>query len=368
MSEITAIRKFPCPACGAEAEWNPKKQMLVCPYCGAQSPAEIKSDGTLVEENDLMAALRAIPDSERGWEAEKKTVRCQNCNAISVFDAKRVAQRCDFCGSPSLIAVDDIKAPIRPSALLPFKIAQDKVREDVRRWYGSHWFAPNRLRIKALTDQVHGLYLPYWTFDAHVHADWQADSGRYYYVENDKGEREQRVEWRPVSGSLEHFFDDLLVPASRGVHPKLLEKIAPFPTTSDITPYDPGYLSGWVVEQYQIDLAAAAQDSRNRMEAQVRSMCASKVPGDTYRNLRVDADYSALTFKHVLLPVWLLTYTYGAKTYQVVANGYTGKIAGKYPISWIKVSIVVAAVLLLIFLYLVLHNGGHTSMNFRFHH
>jgi len=367
MSEITAIRKFPCPACGAEAEWNPKKQMLVCPYCGAQSPAEIKSDGTLVEENDLVAALRAIPDNERGWDAEKKTVRCQNCNAISVFDAKRVAQRCDFCGSPSLIAVDDIKAPIRPGALLPFKIAQDKVREDVRQWYASHWFAPNKLGIKALTDQVHGLYIPYWTFDAHVHADWRADSGRYYYVENDKGEREQRVEWRPVSGSLEHFFDDLLVPASRGVNPTLLEKIGPFPTTTDIMPYDPGYLSGWVVEQYQIDLPAAAQDSRNRMDAQLRSMCASQVPGDTYRNLGVDADYSALTFKHVLLPVWLLTYTYGAKTYQVVANGYTGKIAGKYPISWIKVSIVVAAVLLLILIYLFLHNGGHVSGQYRFH-
>src|SRR4051812_31559494 len=318
MSEITAIRKFPCPACGAEAEWNPKKQMLVCPYCGAQSPAEIKSDGTLVEENDLIAALRAIPDSERGWEADKKTVRCQNCNAISVFDATRTAQRCDFCGSPSLISIDDIKAPIRPAALLPFKISQDKVREDVRAWYGSHWFAPNRLGIKALTDQVHGLYLPYWTFDAHVAAQWQAEAGYYYYVENDKGERQQRTRWQSASGSLEHFFDDVLVPASRGVMPQLLEKIAPFPTTSEIVPYDPAYLSGWVVEQYQIDLPAAAQNSRTRMDAQMQSMCASKVPGDTYRGLRVDSDYSGQTFKHVLLPVWLLTYTYGATTYQVV--------------------------------------------------
>ena len=76
--ELSAKRKFPCPACGAEAEWNPAKQMLVCPFCGTQSKAEIKGDGTLVEESGLMAALRAIPDDQRGWAAEKKTVRCQS--------------------------------------------------------------------------------------------------------------------------------------------------------------------------------------------------------------------------------------------------------------------------------------------------
>ncbi len=82
-------------------------------------------------------------------------------------------------------------------------------------------------------------------------------------------------------------------------------------------------------------------------------MCAAQVAGDTYRNLRVDADYSAQTFKHVLLPVWVLTYNYGATTYQVVADNYTGKVAGKYPISWIKVSIVVAAILAVIVVYLL---------------
>jgi Zn finger protein HypA/HybF involved in hydrogenase expression len=366
MSEVTAIRKFPCPACGAEAEWNPKKQKLVCPYCGAESAAPVNKDTTQVQENDLLEALKHVPDSDRGWETEKKTVRCQNCNAISVFDAAHVGKRCDFCGSPSLIAMDDIKAPIRPGAVLPFKIAQDKVRDEVRRWYGSHWFAPNALGVKALTDQVRGVYLPFWTFDAQVAAKWQAEAGHYYYVQNDKGEREQRVNWQYASGALDHFFDDVLVPASRGVNGKLLDQISPYPTTTDLVPYDPGYLSGWVVEQYQVDLPAATQDCRGRMENELRSMCASQIPGDTYRNLNVNANYSAQTYKHVLLPVWLLTYNYGAKTYQVVANGYTGKVAGKYPVSWIKVTIVVAVVLFIIVLYLLMRGHAHTSSHFNF--
>ena len=89
-------------------------------------------------------------------------------------------------------------------------------------------------------------------------------------------------------------------------------------------PYDPGYVSGWVVEQYQIDLVAAAEHARRVMDGKVRAMCSQQVPGDTQRNLQVDADYSAQTFKHILVPVWLLAYNYGRQTYQVVINGVTG--------------------------------------------
>ncbi|HSJ04164.1 MAG: zinc ribbon domain-containing protein [Verrucomicrobium sp.] len=356
-SEVTAINKFPCPACGAEAVWNPGKRALVCPYCGTESPAEIKADGTLVQENDLISALQSLPEEDTGWATERKTVRCQSCNAISVFDSKRVAQRCDFCGSPALMAVDDIKAPIRPAGLLPFKVAEAAVREQIRQWYGSHWFAPNNLKGKALTDTVHGIYLPYWTFDAHVSAQWEAEAGYYYYVRNSKGESERRTRWEHASGALEHFFDDTLVPASSGVHEKLLNELEPFPTTTEIMPYDPGYLSGWVVEQYQVDLVAATQASRNRMEAAVRSMCASQVPGDTHRNLQVQADYSGQTFKHILLPVWMLAYTYGTKSFQVTVNGATGKIAGEYPISWVKVALVTIAALIVILIFLYLNNS-----------
>ena len=357
MSELTAIRKFPCPACGAEAVWNPTKRVLACPYCGTDSPADIKSDGTLVEENDLIVALRALPEDQRGWAAKRKSVRCQSCQAISVFDEKRVAQRCDFCGSPSLINLEDTGAPIRPMGLLPFTIAESKVREDIRQWYGSHWFAPNNLKGKALTDTLHGVYLPYWTFDAHVASQWTAEAGYRYTVRDSQGRTETRTRWEHASGALEHFFDDTLVPASKGVHEKLLHQLEPFPTSKELKPYDPGYLSGWVVEQYQIDLVAAAQASRQRMDAAVRSMCTAQIPGDTSRNLAVESDYTAQTFKHVLLPVWLLTYTYGSRAFQVTVNGATGKVAGEYPISWVKVAIVTVLGIIILLLFLLLQGG-----------
>ena len=135
MSEITALAKHACPACGAEANWNPAKRALVCPYCGTVSPTELAADGSVIKEHDLVAALRQLPENRKGWEADRVAVQCQSCKAISLFDPKHVAKNCEFCGSPSIVPQDAARSPIVPESVLPFQIAESKVREDLRRWY-----------------------------------------------------------------------------------------------------------------------------------------------------------------------------------------------------------------------------------------
>jgi predicted RNA-binding Zn-ribbon protein involved in translation (DUF1610 family) len=350
MTEVAALDKHACPACGAQANWNAGKQALVCPYCGAVSPVELASDGTIVKEHDLVAALRNIPSDRKGWEADRVSVQCQSCKAITLFEPGRVAQNCEFCGSPKIVPQTATRAPIVPESVLPFQVSESKVREDLRRWYGSRWFAPNRLRSAALTDKVHGLYIPYWTFDAQVAARWTAEAGYYYYVTERRGgktERVRKVRWEPAAGALEHFFDDELVAATKGVPADLLRKVEPFQTQA-LVPYDHGYVSGWVVEQYQIDLVAAAQHARARMDATTRQLCSQQVPGDTQRNLQVDATYTGQTFKHVLVPLWIVAYNYGSRTFQVLVNGQTGRIAGTHPYSWIKIALAVFAALIVL--------------------
>jgi hypothetical protein len=364
LNKAVAQKKFSCPACGAEAQWNPGKKAIVCPFCGTVSPAqeELTATGeTIIVEHDLVAAMRGIPDEQRGWQAQKTSVRCQSCQAISVFDPQRVSQRCDFCGSTALVPYQEIKEAFSPESLLPMKISETQVRDAIHRWYGSRWFAPNKLKRGALTDIVKGLYIPYWTFDAQVHADWTAESGYYYYetesYTDSNGQRQtrevQRTRWEPSAGSLDHFFDDELVPASKGVHEERLRSIEPFPT-KELVPYNAAYLSGWVVERYQIDLIAAAKEARAEMDSEMERLCSADVPGDTQRDLQVDSDYSGQTFKHILVPIWLLTYNYGASNFQVVINGYTGTISGAYPKSWVKIMLAVLAGLALVGLIFLL--------------
>jgi hypothetical protein len=364
MPDIAALEKHPCAACGAQAEWNPAKQRLVCPFCGTEAPYQVDADSGKIQELDLVAALRALPDEQRGWETERRSVQCQSCKAVMVYDPARVGQNCEFCGSPALVDYQEIKAPIRPQSLLPFTITAGQVRDRLRAWYAGRWFAPNALKARALVDRIKGLYLPYWTFDAHADCPWTAEAGYYYYVTesytDNQGKRQTRqvrkVRWEPAAGRIQHFFDDEPVCGSRGVDAGLMKGIEPFPT-KELVPYDTAYLSGYVVEHYQVVLLDAAKQAREEMNEELRSLCSHEVPGDTQRNLEISPTYSGETFKHILVPAWLLTYTYGRRVFQVVANGYTGAIAGQYPKSPWKIAGAVFVVVVIAIIIFVLAQG-----------
>ncbi len=155
------VGKHPCPECGGDLQWHAGKQALACPYCGTVvpwTPTQAADPGAMIEEHDLIMAL-AAPASGRGWGTERHEVMCQSCRAISVFVEAKVAKRCDFCGSPSIIAHEASSDAITPQSLLPFKVSDGQVRDAIRKWYGTRWFAPNRLKTAALTDTLHGLFV-----------------------------------------------------------------------------------------------------------------------------------------------------------------------------------------------------------------
>jgi hypothetical protein len=361
MADIAALEKHACAACGAQAVWNPAKQLLICPFCGTAAPFTVDPASGALVENELARALRELPEEARGWLTDKRTVQCQSCKAVSVFDPERVGQNCNFCGSPALVDYKEIKAPIRPQGLLPFKVSEPQVREQIRRWYASKWLAPGTLKSRALVDRVRGVYIPYWTFDAHAVCPWTADAGHYYYTSetyrDTKGHTQTRqvrhVRWEPASGEVRHFFDDEPVPGTHGVSHDLLKEVEPFPT-AELVPYDTAFVSGFVVEHYQVVLLQAAENSQQSMSRQLFEMAASEIPGDTYRNLDIRPVFSGQTFKHILVPVWLLSYLYGTKSYQVVVNGHTGRMAGQYPRSAWKIALLVLLALIVMMIVLML--------------
>jgi Zn finger protein HypA/HybF involved in hydrogenase expression len=365
-NEISAVAKHACPACGAQAEWSPAKQKLVCPFCGTESPYQIDRATGQVHEVDLVTTLREMPENERGWLTERRSVQCQSCHAVMIFEATRVGQNCEFCGSPALVDYSEIKSPITPVGVLPFKVDRSAIRDSIRRWWRSKWLAPGRLSRSALVDTVHSLYIPYWTFDAQVHCPWDGEAGHYYYVSvqgRDSNGRtvvrqERRTRWQAASGVVDQFFDDEAVPGTQGLSLDLLRQVEPFPTQQDVLPYDTAFLSGHVVEHYKVVLIDAAQHSQAQMHAKLETLCAQQIPGDTYRNLQIHPVYSSRTFKHVLVPVWMLSYTYGRRVFQVVANGYTGRIAGRYPYSpWKIAALVVVAAIVVIIALIIASNS-----------
>ena len=305
-----------------------------------------------IEEIDLAQALRDLPDNLKDLQPSKTMVQCQSCKAVSAFSAERVGQRCEFCGSPGARAVrGHRRRRSARRACCPFKVSEAQ-RPRGRCGAGTPASGSRRAALKqrALVDTIKGIYIPYWTFDAKVRCPWQAEAGHYYYVTEEYRDNNGKHADPPgaedavgVGAGRPRPLLRRPAGARHARHPRRAAEVDRALADQDLISYDTAYLSGFVVERYQVALDEAAQQSREAMDATLRDLCAAQVPGDTYRNLRIDPDYSGETFKHILVPVWVLAYTYGAKAFQVLANGYTGKIDGEYPKSIWKILFVALA-------------------------
>lgn len=359
-AEVRSMERHVCPQCGGKAEWDPGKAQLVCPYCGTEFPrlGPPPMPGAIVE-HDLDETLAKLGEAAHSVDTSDRHVQCNNCHAVIVRSAETVAQHCDFCGSPELLDYTEIKSPVAPESLLPAVVSKEDAYHSLKKFLSERWFAPNDLKKRNLIDRIHRVYLPYWTFDASAECPWTADSGTYYYVTvrsrdaNGKSvtRRERRIRWRPARGHVSTWFDDIIVSGSRGLDTKLLQKLEPFPT-KDLVPYETRYVSGWQVEQYQVPLLDAARNGFGTMEGLLREACGREVPGDTYRNLQIRPQFSDKTFKHILVPIWLLAYQYRGKIWQGAVNAVTGTTHARFPLSPWKIAFVtllVIAVIALIF-------------------
>jgi LSD1 subclass zinc finger protein len=343
----TRVRKFPCESCGANLQWEPGATALKCAWCGLEKL--VVPTGERVLERPVDAALSA--PRNLGWGAERKVIVCKRCGAHTALDPHVAASACAFCGTNAVVEAPPDPNVIRPEGLLPFRIPRESAIQSFRKWLSRLWLRPNDLMSSTRIEKIQGAYIPFWTFDAATWSQWTAEAGYYYYVnvqvrQNGRmvTQRQRRIRWVPAAGTLQLFFDDVPIPASRGIDASLCRKIEPFPT-AELTPYDPSYLAGFLAEENAIDLPEALESAKTRMRDEIRKACAREVPGDTHRNLRVTTSFSALAYKNALLPLWIAAYDYRGKPYRFLVNGVTGKCTGTAPWSWIKVSLAVFAAL-----------------------
>jgi hypothetical protein len=60
-----------------------------------------------------------------------------------------------------------------------------------------------------------------------------------------------------------------------------------------------------------------------------------------------------MTYKHLLLPLWLLTVIYDERPFQVYINGVTGEVHGARPYSKVKIAFAITAGVILAILIIV---------------
>lgn len=368
------LLRAPCPGCGSQMVFRADTQGMGCGHCGATEAlafsrnrlSENRLDGLLIN-NELNPAMLT----------EQQLFSCPGCGARTRVDADHPTLSCGFCGNRAINPDAQRTRLIEPAGVLPFRLNRSAATDSFRRWIGTSWLAPNDLAAAANLSNLHGMYLPFWTFDAQAHSDWQGERGDYYYVSvrstDSKGRsvtrQERRTRWSFRSGTHDFFYDDVLTLASRSLasQQQHVDEVLNYDLTA-VVDYDPRVLLGWEAEVYAIDLAEGLQQARATVHEREEEACSQLLGGDTQRGLEVTTTLTNESFKHLLLPLWLCAYTYRGKLYHFLVNGQTGKVSGSRPLSFWKVLLLVIFGLVIagVALYIWGDSQGGVTLNTHF--
>jgi DNA-directed RNA polymerase subunit RPC12/RpoP len=328
---------YPCGACGASVEYAAGASVLRCPYCGHEQP--------------LAAPVRQIREHAYADLPPKRVATvgahvlvCRTCGARTETDD--LSRRCQFCNA-ALVADPDAVDQIAPEAVLPFDVDRAGVREALREWVSSRWFAPNRLKKVTEAESLQGTYLPHWTFDAETTTDYAGERGDYYWVTetytttvNGQSQTQTRqvrkTRWRRADGRVARAFDDVLVPATSHVTEQQLDKLQPWPLVQ-AEPFHTDFLAGFQALRYDVEPDTGLAGAKSRMEPVIRDDCRADIGGDEQRVHSMNTRYANVTYKLMLLPVWIVAYLYAGRTFQVLVNARTGEVIGQRPYSVVKI-------------------------------
>lgn len=354
-NDISAgVQQHTCIRCGAKIDFAPGTSSLKCPYCGFES--EIPQSETGVLELDYREFLEKAGNEKESSEAQR--VQCDKCGAQTTMPAESAAGACPFCGA-NMVFSASVSRLIKPEALLPFKIARKEAFESFRRWIKSLWFAPGKLKQYAQSEsKLAGVYLPYWTYDSATTTDYSGERGDYYYtteaytaiVNGRSVQRTRQVRhtrWSSASGTVRNDFDDILVLASRSLPRERVEQLDPW-DLQNLVSYADEYLSGFLAESYQISLPEGFEAAKGVMSAAIQNSIRQDIGGDEQRIHSAQTRYENITFKHILLPIWLSAYRFREKIYRIVINARTGEVQGERPYSAWKIAGTVLAALIVV--------------------
>lgn len=352
-----------CPGCGAQLAFNPAAGLLSCPYCQQNITFAASPNPVLEQDFEQWSCHHQTTTTLSQTALE---VECPGCNAQITFQPPDIAGSCSFCGTHITTQPHAVNPILMPEGILPFTIDQKQARQRLSKWLKTRWFAPDGLKQFAQHEKMQGVYLPFWTFDCQTLTRYVGERGTYYYitkthrVKNDKGEwidetyQERHTRWHNVSGQVQQFFDDLLIPGVTSVQATHLKRLAPWSLTC-LVAYDPRFLTGFRAQRYQVNLEQGFELAKVDMQPKIDSAIRCDIGGDEQRIHTQSTSYRDKSFKHLLLPVWIATYRYQNKPYQVLINGETGKTVGDRPYSIVKIALAVGAGIVAVAAIWVIH-------------
>ncbi|MEO0486617.1 MAG: hypothetical protein AAF092_11955 [Pseudomonadota bacterium] len=315
VSPDIAQGELQCPDCGGQRRYAPDAGALTCDSCGSVHP--IPRDPA-IDATDDFAHDPAAPDAPHP--PTDLIHGCATCGGEVIFPGQSLAQRCPYCDGPAVVTTG--AAEYGTMALIPFEQVEDTGWHNARAWIAGRHAAPADLPQALESGKLVGLYAPFFTFDC---KEFVRYTGRY---KSGKHHRTKR-------GNLRLAFDDLLAPASPHITPLIRDGVLHDFDPSKLRPYHPGYIAGFAAERHHMSVA----DGLTANEADKAVLIKNRIQQATAErlsNIRFETDTTGIRYRRILLPVWIVHYTYKGTPYKVVACGLHGTTFGERPFSTAK--------------------------------
>lgn len=336
-----------CPSCGAEMVYAPDIKKLKCPFCDTTKDIDLTK---YAEEIDFAMLLK----NNNEWAKDTCVYQCKNCGVKEVVSRKSIATKCSFCGTPNVVLTDELSG-LKPNAVVPFQITKSVAIENVKTWGKKKILAPKAFKQSITPEDTAGIYNPAFTFDSDTMSPYRGQLGKYYTttrIVNGKTITETKIKYFNISGNYKCRFDDILIEASDNINQQSINAMSPFNTNSS-QKYNESFLLGFSANQYTKEGDVCWKEARQFIDKTVREKILLQYTYDVVASLYINTSCSNITYKYILLPIYVGHCTYKNKNYNFFVNGKNGKVTGKTPLSALRVSVLV--LLILAFLALIIY-------------
>lgn len=327
-----ALQEYKCPCCGGGIEFNSSVQKMKCPYCDTEFEMEalLAYDEALNETADNTELTDNAGSVWTDGEADGlKTYVCKSCGGEIIGDENMAATTCPYCDNP-IVMMGQFSGELKPDYVIPFMYDKEAAKEALMKHLSGKKLLPKVFKDQNHIDEIKGIYVPFWLFDADVDADYKYSATKVRsWEDNDFRYKETSFYSVRRAGSIN--FRNVPADASSKMDDTLMESIEPYDFRLAVD-FQTAYLAGYLADKYDVEVDASMPRVVERINASTESKFRETVKG--YNSVETEnksVDYSEFSAKYTLCPVWLLNTSWQGQKYTFCMNGQTGKLVGDLP-------------------------------------
>lgn len=333
-----------CTSCGGKVEFSPTDKALKCLNCG--NLYSIK-----YEKNNFKHPVDSNINIEElnKWANSTKAFKCKTCGAYTTLNKFDLAVKCQYCNTSSLMPMKELPG-LKPEIIIPFKVTKDEAKIKFKQRVKNSHFVPNDFKKTIAKIPVGATYISSFTFECNVNAGFKGIESYTESYTDSQCNRKTVTKTRSISGSINHYFTNIVVEASDKILQNDINQILPY-DFNEAVDYQDDFIKGYNIGYYNQTVENAEQVAKGIAVDELKRMLFRKYP--RLDSVEVYPTYSNIKYNYALLPVYFVNFEYKKKSYMSLVNGQTGKTAGKLPKSKLQIMSVVLFILALVIIPLL---------------